>query len=359
MQQFACDVLVLGSGAAGLRAAISARQAGSDVLVLTKAAPGKATCTGLSGGVMRGAGGPGQSGNLERTLLAGRGINQSELAGILCEEAPARLNELMGWGIKAAVRDGFLFARGRPPVMGEEIVRCLIRKNMELGTRFMGKVTAADLVMENGVAGLIGFEQQSGGWLTFSAGAVVLATGGAAALYFRHDNPGRMLGDGYVLAIEAGALLQDMEFVQFYPVCLAEPGHAPLVIPPRLADRGLLVNDGGEDILKKYGIDERPAAEGARDRLSQALFREIYQNGHGIFLDLRGVIEEKWQDDPFSASLRHILGDRLGALERPLRVAPAAHHTMGGVRIDGRGATSVPGLFAAGEVTGGPTAPTG
>ena len=231
-------------------------------MVLTKAAPGKATCTGLSGGVMRGAGGPGQSGNLERTLLAGRGINQSELAGILCEEAPARLNELMGWGIKAAVRDGFLFARGRPPVMGEEIVRCLIRKNMELGTRFMGKVTAADLVMENGVAGLIGFEQQSGGWLTFSAGAVVLATGGAAALYFRHDNPGRMLGDGYVLAIEAGALLQDMEFVQFYPVCLAEPGHAPLVIPPRLADRGLLVNDGGEDILKKYGIDERPAAEG-------------------------------------------------------------------------------------------------
>jgi succinate dehydrogenase/fumarate reductase flavoprotein subunit len=136
-------------------------------------------------------------------------------------------------------------------------------------------------------------------------------------------------------------------------LCLAEPGHAPLVIPPRLADCGLLVNEDGEDILKKYAIDERPAAERARDGLSQALFQEIYRNGRGIFLDLRDVTEEKWRSDPFSASLRHILGERHGALSRPLRVAPAAHHTMGGVRIDGRGATSVPGLFAAGEVTGG------
>jgi len=353
LEQFACDVLVLGSGAAGLRAAISARGAGLDVLVLSTAAPGKSTCTGLSAGLMRGAGVPGEFLHLERTLEAGRGINQSDLAGILCEEAPARLDELIRWGMQAEVRNGFLCARGRPPVLGEEIVRCLIGKNRELGTRFMGNVIAAGLVMENGAAGLIGYERQSGAWLAFSAGAVVLATGGAAALYFRHDNPGRMLGDGYRLAFEAGALLQDMEFVQFYPVSLAEPGHYPLVIPPRLADCGLLVNDIGEDILKKYGIDERPAAERARDRLSQANFQEIYRDGHGVFLDLRKVTEEKWLDDPFSASMRHILGDRCGALERPLRVAPAAHHTMGGVKIDVECATSVPGLFAAGEVTGG------
>jgi len=353
LEEFPCDVLVLGSGAAGLRAAISAREAGLDVLVLSTAAPGKSTCTGLSAGLMRGAGVPGEFLHLERTLEAGRGINQSDLAEILCEEAPARLDELIRWGMPAEVRDGFLFARGRPPVLGEEIVRCLIRKNNELGTRFMGNVIAVDLVMENGAAGLIGFERQSGAWLAFSAGAVVLATGGAAALYFRHDNPGRMLGDGYRLAFEAGALLQDMEFVQFYPVSLAEPGHYPLVIPPRLADCGLLVNDSGEDILKKYGIDERPAAERARDRLSQANFQEIYRDGHGVFLDLRKVTEEKWLDDPFSAAMRHILGDRCGAFGRPLRVAPAAHHTMGGVRIDGECATSVPGLFAAGEVTGG------
>jgi fumarate reductase (CoM/CoB) subunit A len=91
----------------------------------------------------------------------------------------------------------------------------------------------------------------------------------------------------------------------------------------------------------------------ARDRLSQALFQEIYRHGQGIFLDLRNVTEEQWQNDPFSASLRYVLGDRVGGVSRPLRIAPAAHHSMGGVKIDDRGVTSVPGLFAAGEVTGG------
>ncbi len=353
MEHLACDVLVLGSGAAGLRAAISARQAGLDVLVLSRAAPGKSTCTGLSAGVMGGANSSAESGHLERTLRAGRGINQPDLAEILCAEAPARLGELMDWGIKAEVRNGFLFAKGRPPVMGEEIVHCLLRKNTELGTRFIGNFIATGLVLENGVAGLSGFIRQSGEPISFESGAVVLATGGAAALFSRHDNPVRMLGGGWTLAIEAGALLKDMEFVQFYPVCLAEPGRAPMVIPPKLADSGLLINEDGEDILKKYAIIERPAAELARDRLSQALFQEIYRNGREISLDLRNVTVEKWQSDPFSASLLHILGHRQGALNRPLRIAPAAHYTMGGVRIDGRGATSVPGLFAAGEVAGG------
>jgi fumarate reductase (CoM/CoB) subunit A len=100
-------------------------------------------------------------------------------------------------------------------------------------------------------------------------------------------------------------------------------------------------------------LDERPAALKARDRLSQAFFQEIYRNCQGIFLDIRDVTDEQWQSDPFSASLRPIFADRHGGVSRPLRVAPAAHHTMGGVKIDGRGAASVPGLFAAGEVTGG------
>ncbi|MGA2227171.1 MAG: FAD-binding protein, partial [Syntrophobacteraceae bacterium] len=103
MEEFPCDVLVLGSGAAGLRAAISAREAGLDVLVLSTAAPGKSTCTGLSAGLMRGAGVPGEFLHLERTLEAGRGINQSDLAEILCEEAPARLDELIRWGMPAEV----------------------------------------------------------------------------------------------------------------------------------------------------------------------------------------------------------------------------------------------------------------
>jgi len=242
--------------------------------------------------------------------------------------------------------------QGRAPIMGEELARCLLHRNKELGARFIGKISAAGLVVENGLAGLIGVDS-SGEWHAFTAAALVLATGGTASLYLRNDNPGRMLGEGWRLALDAGATLQDMEFVQFYPVCLAEPGHAPLVIPPELADKGLLANESGEDILEKYGITERPAAMVARDRLSQALFREIYRHNQLVFLDLRAVSEEKWQSDPFSASMRHILVERCGALQRRLRVAPAAHHTMGGVVIDSGGATTVPGLFAAGEVAGG------
>jgi len=353
MEHVTCDVLILGSGAAGLRAAISAREQGLDVLVLCKAGAGKSTCTGFSGGVMGGAADSGEPGHLERSLTAGRGLNQRELTEILSGEAPFRLNELTGWGMRAELRNGFLFAQGRAPVLGEEIIRCLLEKSRAVGVRFMANVFAADLVMENGSAGVMGFESRSGRWTAFSARAIVLATGGAAALYLRHDNPRRMLGEGCRLALDAGAILQDMEFVQFYPLCLAIPGYAPLVVPPRLADHGLLLNEIGENILQKYGIDERPAAEKARDRLSQALFKEIYREGRRVHLDLRRVSEKQWLADPFSASMRHIFVDRQKALERPLPVAPAAHHTMGGVRIDSGGATSLPGLFAAGEVTGG------
>lgn len=353
MERFSYDILVLGSGAAGLRAAISSREAGLRVCVVSKGPVGKSTCTWLSAGVMAGSANAATLGeHLEGTLLAGRGINQRELVEILVEEASQRLHELTRWGINAEFMDGYLFAK-HPPVNGQEIVRCLMTKNQELGTEFISNVLVTDLTMENGVGKVRAFSRSSGEWITISGRAVILATGGASALYFRHDYPKRMLGDGYRLALEAGAVLQDMEFVQFYPLCLAGPGKPPLVVPPKLADRGRLVNDHAEDILEKYGIQERPAAERARDLLSQALFEEIYRNGRAVWLDLRNLSEQQWRDDPFSASVEHILGNQHGARHHPIGVAPAAHHTMGGVRIDTHCATSVPGLFAAGEIAGG------
>jgi fumarate reductase (CoM/CoB) subunit A len=354
MERLSYDVLILGSGAAGLRAAVSSREAGLSTCVVSKGPMGKSTCTWLSAGVMAsGTDASELDAHLESTLLAGRGINQRELVRILVEEAPRRLDELMRWGIHAEFRDGYLFAEGHPPVQGSEIVRCLITKNEELGTEFVDNVLVTDLVMENGAGAVRAFSQSSGEWIAISGKAVILATGGASALYFRHDNPKRMLGDGYRLGLEAGAVLQDMEFVQFYPLCLAGPGAPPLVIPPNLADNGRLVNDRGEDILDKYGIHERPAAARARDLLSQALFEEIYRNGQVVRLDLRSLSEQQWHGDPFSAAVEHILGNRYGARAHPVQVAPAAHHTMGGVKIGAHCATSVPGLFASGEVTGG------
>lgn len=354
MEQLSCDVLVVGSGGAGLRAAIAAREKGGEVLVISKASPGKATSTTISAGVFAGTPqGVSPDNHMARTLQAGRGLNQSELVRILVDEAPQRLQELMQWGIKAVFRNGYLYSLGAAPMWGREITKCLVAKCKAMGVRFFGDMIVAALNMEMGTAGVVVYRVESDQWVTINAKALVLGTGGAGALFQRHDNPRRMLGDGYILAFNAGALLQHIEFVQFYPFGVAEPGFPSFLIPPRLADLGKLFNGKGEEIYEKYGITERPAGERARDRLSQALFIETHRVGEEIWLDLTGVSEDDWQKDPFSGSTRKILGDRYGAVARPLRIAPMAHHVMGGIRIEPRGFTSVPGLFAAGEVTGG------
>ena len=354
MDHFYSDVLVIGGGGAGLRAAISCREKDLDVCVISKASAGKGTCTVVSGGVFAGtAQGKSSRGHLARTLQAGRGLNQQNLVEILVEEAPRRLNELIQWGIKGELRNGYLYSQGAAPMWGREITQCLLAKCRELGVRFADSMVVADLTMENGHARVVAYHVESGKWFAIGARALVLATGGAGALYQRHDNPRRMLGDGYILAFNAGAMIQHMEFVQFYPLGLAEPGLPPFLIPPRLADLGELVNGTGEEIHDKYNITERPAGERARDRLSQALFTENHRLDEEVWLDLTEVSEAEWQKDPFSASTRKILGDRYGAAAKPLRIAPMAHHVMGGIIIDTRGVTSVPGLFAAGEVTGG------
>ncbi len=354
MDQLYCDVLVVGSGGAGLRAAIACREKDLDVCVISKTSAGKGTSTIVSGGVFAGSQeGRSTEGHLTRTLQAGRGLNQQDLVEILVEEAPRRLKELMHWGIKAELRKGYLYSHGAPPMWGREITQCLLAKCSALGVRFADGIIVADINMQKGLAAVAAYSLESGKWMTIGAKALVLATGGAGALYQRHDNPRRMLGDGYLLALNAGAVLQHMEFVQFYPLGLAEPGLAPFLIPPRLADLGGLFNGKGEEIHDKYEITERPAGERARDRLSQALFSEIHRHGEEVWLDLTKVSEKDWQKDPFSGSTRKILGDRYGARDRALRIAPMAHHVMGGIQIDTRGFTSVPGLFAAGEVTGG------
>jgi succinate dehydrogenase/fumarate reductase flavoprotein subunit len=354
MEHISFDVIVIGSGAAGLRAALAAREAGLAVGVVSKGNPGKATCTGFSAGVMAGSASEAQRGaHLQGTLAAGRGLNERELVEILIAEAPLRLNELRRWGIQADELDGYLYAQGRPPALGMEIVRCLLKRNQELGTRFLGSLLVTDLQVRNGAAGLSACRKPSGDWLVLTAKAAVIATGGASALFLRSDNPKGMLGDGCRLALEAGAVLADMEFVQFYPLCLAEPGLTPLVIPPKLADRGRLFNDLGENILEKYGIDERPAGERARDRLSQALFMERFRGRQDVWLDLRALSADEWRIDPFAASMQGLLSERYGMGSRPVRVAPAAHHSMGGARADAAGFTGVPGLFVAGEAAGG------
>ena len=179
MEQLSCDVLVIGSGAAGLRAAIAAREAGLEVMVISKGKPGKSTCTGFSAGVLAGSqNAAALKTHLKRTLEAGRGLNQRELVEVLVQEAPLRLQELMNWGIQAKFQNGYLYAQGRPPVLGEAIVHCLLQKNRDLGTKFMGDLLVTDLVTGQGVAGVNAWQPNPGAWLAITGKAVILATAG-------------------------------------------------------------------------------------------------------------------------------------------------------------------------------------
>ncbi len=349
-----CDVLVIGSGAAGLRAALAAAEHGCRPLVVSKGAPGKGTCTFFSAGVMAAFHDrDGAASYMDQVRKVGRGINQPELVRAMAEDGPERLEELIRWGIRGKRQKGHLNIIGRAPAWGAEIVSLLIRKVRTAGVRLLHGLTIFHLFADGDCFQAIALDNRSGCWVSILAAAVVVASGGASALFKRHDNPRGMLGQGVLLAMDAGATIQDLEFVQFFPLGLNIPGKPAYVMPPIIADKGLLYNDLGENILEKYGISERPAASMARDRLSQALFVEQENYGAKVWLDLRHLPETAWKEDPFSASMQRLLVEHCGASERPLSVAPMAHHTMGGIRIDVEGGTGVPGLFAAGEVTGG------
>jgi len=354
LEEIRTEVLVIGSGGAGLRAALAAAQAGRKTLVVSKASAGRGTSTLISYGVLTGhEEGYGPARHREETLAAGRGINQAGLVEALVAEAPERLKELLAWGLTADVYQGYLVSRGRPLALGAGLVGCLLAQAREAGVGFKAGLQVARLLPRGPGLSVLAWQEGRQAWLLIRAAAVVLASGGLGGLYLRHDNPGRILGEGYALALEAGATLQDMEFVQFYPLLLAEPGRPRIVISSPLDHLGRLVNQRGQDILEKYGLTERPAAEKARDRLSQALHQEIEIEGGKVYLDLRRADRKAWLDHPFSAPFLELLLDRCQGRERPLLVAPAVHFFMGGVSIDTDGRTGVPGLLACGEAAGG------
>jgi fumarate reductase (CoM/CoB) subunit A len=350
MDTLTSDVWVIGSGAAGLMAAITARRQGLEVTVVGKSPPGKGSATILSHGAFGGAwGGLSAEEHRRRTLKAGRGLNDPAMVDALAEEAPARFQNVIDWGMRVGEREGAIISLGPPPAWGKEIVRCLVGKAREAGVKFTDRLVVRAVAVEDGTPRMVAYSPAADAWVGLVGRSLVLAAGGAAGLYRHHDNPQRTTGDAYALALGTGAVLRDMEFPQFYPLSVAEPG-LPVLIAP---DLGEVRNGRGEDIMAKYGITERPAHRFARDRLSLVLFREMERDGQEVFIDLTGVSEERRNIDPYTKLNCELLQRRCGIFDRPVRVAPVAHFFMGGVATDIDGATSVPGLFAAGEAVGG------
>lgn len=355
MEIIASDVLVIGSGIAGLRAALEISKRGKRALLVSKAPIGKANNTYLAGGVFAFPPEPEHlDAHIEKILRNGRNLNMRALVDICARQASSLVKELQEMGMRGTSQGTVFSTRSVALTGGPEVTSTLLRACRKAGVNFLERIMITDLIINGEICnGAIGFQKHTGELYGFPAGAVVLATGGAGAIYAQNDNAPGITGDGYALGMEAGLELIDMEFVQFFPLVYAGSGPVRMIVPSVLADLGTLTNRFGEDLKKKYGLTERHVAVVSRDRLAQALFTEITQ-GNGIdgalLLDIRHVEETKI---PLSNEVRELCKRRFSYGSTPLRIAPACHYTMGGLVIDSSGCTAIKGLYAAGEVVGG------
>ena len=342
-------VIIIGAGLAGLTAAVAARTEGAEVLIVDRGPIGLGTNSALANGVMSG---PSEryaaEDYIRDTLRAGCGLNCAARVRLTAREAPSAFRVLRSVGIPMRERGAQRTVVSPDPsvIPGVTLMRRLSDHVRGLdGVHALPGFCVTELLRRDGRAcGIRGFTRR-GEPLQIEAPAVILAAGGAGALWRRHDNQRRIMGQGYALAAQAGLELLDMEFVQFYPLVLAEPGLPALIVYPPFAREARLTGASGEDILAKHGLaDVNDAIVKKRDRFSALLFEEAQAGG--VFLDLRGVPAAAWDAHPL-AIFRRL---RFPFRERPAAVAPAAHFMMGGVRAAETGETDLAGLFACGEI---------
>jgi succinate dehydrogenase/fumarate reductase flavoprotein subunit len=354
------DVLVIGSGAAGLMAAVKAREKGLDVLVGLKFATGCSTDRS-GGGLAMAIDGYSEQEHARDTLESGRFLGDESLINVLAREAPLRFKELQDYGLRAEVFPGYVICAGAPAVArGSELTRALRNRADELGVRFKIGLQAVDLLVEKGkVTGVLGFDTNAGKPVFIEATSVVMATGGAGGLYARTDNDPRNTGDGYAMAFRAGLKLRDMEFVQFYPLGIANEelkARGFGLFPPNLADVGEIRNAKGENILEKHNLRMKPVAIKARDLLSRAISIEV-QEGNGVdgcvLLDLTKVDDERWPKDHATLVYKDAFRQTLRCADKPVLTTPICHFFIGGAAIEDDCSTNVDGLYIAGETGAG------
>lgn len=352
------DVLVIGTGGAGLRAAIEAKERGVGVAIVSKSPAGMNNATVVAGGGFRAAiEGLTPEEHYRDTMEVGKRLNDPKLAKIFAEEGGERVLELRRFGVEMRVHHGGISVGTIPTLRGLGITKPMVKHCRSMGVEVVENVVVTKLLKkEEAVVGAVGYDVHVGEPVVFSSKTVVLATGGAGALYKRTDCPLRVTGDGYSLGYHAGARLRDMEFVQFFPIALAEPGEPPFLVGGAITEEGRILNTLGEDIPKKYGLTARPLVLKSRDLLSRAVMMEIAQ-GSGVsgavLVDAREVFRRRSVEYLASTGPVKYLLEKLKAAEKPFRVAPICHFCMGGLVIDENGYTGVPGLYAAGEVVGG------
>lgn len=356
------DVLVIGGGGSGLRSAIEAKEMGADVVVVSKSRAGYGNNTMISKATFAAANGwadPEDSPEamIKDTVIGGRFISDQKLVAAVAQGSGAQRAFLEKCGARFLKHKGSIRAFHAPGHSYNRHVRAEqqtgrgltlpLRKYAQAqGVRFADRVFVSRLISskDGHIAGVVGFTND-GNLIPFVSGSVILATGGFAHVYMRHNNAPGITGDGQALAYEAGVSLRDMEFVQFYPTASGHAWTRLLLYEDLVSDNAVIRNIEGEDILGKYGLGISKTM--TRDRVSRAIMEEIVEGrgvAGGVMMDLNKVSEQSLL--PYQSLLKDINN-------KEVIVSPTTHFCNGGIIIDEDAETQLPGLFAAGEVCGG------
>src|SRR5437867_2802891 len=399
------DVLVIGAGGAGLRAAIEASAEGVSVGLVCKSLLGKAHTVMAEGGIAAALAHmdpqDGWETHFKDTMKGGSFLNHWRMAQIHAQEAPDRVRELEQWGaLFDRTTDGRILQRAfgghtwkRLAHVGDrtglEMIRTLQDRGVHMGLDVYMECTVIKLFLDGGrIAGALGYWRESGRFVLFRARAIVIATGGIGKAYTVTSNSWEYTGDGQALAYQAGAELIDMEFVQFHPTGMVwPPGVRGLLVTEGVrGEGGIMRNSRGERFMWKYlpeprrdeyaaseeearrWVDaavegrqtdaRRPPELSTRDNVSRAIYTEVKEGRGtphgGAFLDISYLPAERVQKklpSRYHQFLELADGD---IPKQPMEVGPTTHYIMGGIRVDpDTAAATVPGLFAAGEAAAG------
>lgn len=378
------DVLVVGTGGAGMRAAIEASRQGVDVTILAKG-PIRATHTRMSGGRFNAVSGQNPLDDRDiffaDTVNGGAGLNNRRLARVLIEEAMDRAYDLESWGLvwerESADKYKMTGSGGGTQLRmlgsydeGIGITEVMIHVLRSTSVHVIENRMLVDLARDahGAVLGALTLDLLTGAWFFIEAGAVVIATGGTSQLFATNSGPALNTGDGVAIAYRAGAELVDIEFMQFIPISFVFPesirGYT-LTEPPFYGTRhadingepGKLLNTLGERFIMNHDPDRREAT--TRDVLARAIMLEILEGRGtpegGVWLEPDPEVAPHFQQERpmYTKRILENYGRRAAMFQEPFQVMPSALYTTGGIRIDEWGRTTVPGLFAAGEVAGG------
>lgn len=368
------DVLIVGGGLAGLSAALVAREHFLEVGLVCKSRAGKSGNTLVSGGVLSLAAKEGECGDepaiFEKDLLdSGAGINNTELVRAFVEESSSVISFLQEHGVKFKSIDGNLLVKHPPghsvsrSFLGEyesysylnrglPLTLPLLERAREQGVKLYDEVTVTRLLLDqNGISGAVALNNNSGEQLLFSSKVVILAAGGGAGLFKKHNNTSDVSCDSCKLAYEAGAVLRDMEMVQFYPSMMFKPVKIPTA-NALFGAGAVLKNIKGEEFMYRYSEKGNLAT---RDVMTRAVKSEI-DEGRGnpdcIFMDCSKIAPEVLDKKYKELSLL-LKGVGLDIRKDPLPISHAAHFYIGGVDIDRECRTCVDGLLACGEAAAG------